>query len=650
MLIGNKKVSQLIPMSPSEVAVDDLFLIIDTSQRESKNILASDFARWLNASGSVYAVHAALADTASYILGTSVFGPVASAAFAAFVASASWADNSYHTTYADSASISQTASFALNAEGLSNTSSYLKYSGFPNGTASFALKVDSANTANTAAFLLYFGGYNGTISHAITADSTTFCDTAATASYFDATIGTVASASEAGHAILADSSSQAITASYALYAKSFAVHSMYNYGMIESNQNSETGSILENLIVNPTSGVPEGTLIQAVGTAILGWTASVPGNQYFNLFLFNRFTSKTNLIDAGLNISFNTTPLLNTWGSEATGTLIIPFSLTDQLNLHGEYMLQLIPASPNLTLDVSRPVRYIISSYSDVVYSQTDVPMIFDVQPSESVIITFSSSVNSPLGGGGPFTDYLPGLLATGSQHITDMDISNQGISSVKFTWQCTSMSYFNCESNPLITDLNYSFPIILETLICDNCNISEFADLDNIVSASYIDVSNNQLMYLPPLPGMVTYLDFSSNHLMSLPDVLPISLSVLMGGFNNMTGTLPTFPDHLISASLNNVPFDAMTNLPISLSYLDVSYTSMSIFPSVLPPSMSYLNISSASFGISDITNISGELTSSGVLSGSFIMVGYGPPSDPTLINNILSLISNDWTVLYDS
>lgn len=642
MLIGNKKISQLLPMSPGEVTGEDLFLIIDSSVKESKNISSADLVAWLNVSGSIYAIHSISTDTASYVVGGNVHGDVSQSLFAFNATSASWADRSGHADFVDSASYSDTASFALNAQGLSITSSYLQYSNFPNGTSSYALKSAIADTVLTAAFLLYFSGdNNGTASHAITADTTFFCETANTASYFNNISGTIASASYSDASLVA---SHAISSSYADVAKSFAVHSMYNYGMMESNQNTITGSILENLIINPTSGVPEGTLIQAIGSAILGWTSSVSGSQYMNLFLFNRFTSETYLVDAGLNINFNM------WGTEATGTITIPFSLTDQLNLNGEYTLQLIPSSPNLTLDINRPVRYIISSYSDVVYSQTDVPMMFDIHPSESVMVTFSSSVNSPLGGGGPFMDYLPGLLATGSQHITAIDISNQDVSFVSFTWQCISMSYFNCESNPSITNLNYSFPIILETLICDNCNISELADLDNIVSASYVDISNNQLTHLPALPDMMNYLDCSNNHLISLPDVLPVSLSVLIAGFNDVTGTLPTFPDHLISASFNNVPFDAMANLPISLSYFDISYTLMSVFPSSLPPSMSYLNVSSASFDVSGLISMTSDLLSNGVLSGSFIMLGYGMPTDLSLINNIVSLQTNYWTVLYDA
>ena len=67
MLIGNKKVSQLIELTPTEVSTDDLFLIIDSSAKESKKIQASNLIAWLNGSGSIYATNAILAATASYV-------------------------------------------------------------------------------------------------------------------------------------------------------------------------------------------------------------------------------------------------------------------------------------------------------------------------------------------------------------------------------------------------------------------------------------------------------------------------------------------------------------------------------------------------------------------------------------------------------
>jgi hypothetical protein len=654
MLIGNKKVSQLLQLGPGEVAPDDLLLIIDTSQRESKNIYASDFAAWLNASGSVYAVHAILADTASYVSGNSVFGPVASAAFALVATSASWANNSYHATYADSASISQTASFALNAQGLSITSSYLLYQGFPNGTSSFALNVEAANTANTAAFLLYYGGNNGTASYAILAQSTSFCDTANTASYFNNAIGVVASASLAIFAYLASQSLAADTASYLQYSgvdngtASYALvsaivggSSMFAYGMVEAHYQSISASVIENLTVTPSQIGRYRTLIEANGSVILNFTASVQNDYSLSLTRFNRLNGEYAVMDAE-TIGFDTTPILNMWGTNATGSLKIPFTLVKQEELNGEYLIEVTSSSPNLQLDTSRLVKYTITSASDFVDSFFDSPIIFDIQPSQSVNINFTSSTTPTQ----VTHDQLPGLLITGSQNITDIDISNQGVTSVRYTWKCSSLRKFNCNENS-ITNLKYAWPASLQRLECNDNILSLVADLDN-TTASYIDISFNGITTSPKLSPSTSYFDLSFNPITILPD-LPISLRSLNAKATLLNGLVGFLPNSLYSASFANTSVTSLFNLPISMSYLSLASTFVPTTSMDLPPSMSYLDISFGVFGNTALENMSTNLDSNGIMSGSFLMPGYGPPSTTTLINNILSLQSKGWNVSYD-
>jgi len=654
MLIGNKKVSQLLPLNPGEVAPDDLLLIIDSSQRESKHIYTSDFAGWLNASGSVFAIRALLADTASFVDGNSVFGPVVSAAFASNATSASWANNSYHADYADSASVSQTASFALNASGLSISSSYLIYAGFPNGTSSFALNVGAANTANTAAFLLYYGGNNGTASYAMLAQSTSFCDTANTASYFNNAIGVVASASLAIFAYLASQSLATDTASYLQYSgvdngtASYALvsavvggSSMFAYGMAEAHYQSVSSSVIENLTVTPSVVGRYRTLIEVNGSVILNFTASVQNDYSLSLTRFNRLNGEYVVMDEE-TIGFDTTPILNMWGTNATGSLKIPFTLIKQDELNGEYLIQVTSSSPNLQLDTNRLVKYTITSASDYVDTFFDSPMIFDVQPSESVNFSFTSSTTPTQ----VTYDQLPGLLITGSQNITEIDISSQGVTSIRYTWKCSSLRKLNCNENS-ITNLKYAWPASLQRLECNDNVLSFVADFDN-TTASYIDLSYNGITTSPKLSPSTSYFDISFNPITVLPD-LPDSLNNINVKGTLLNGLIGFLPNSIYSASFSQTTVTSLTNLPLSMSYLDVSSTSVTTTSMDLPASMSYLDVSFAIFGVTALENMTTNLTSSGVISGSFLMSGYGPPSTTTLIDNILTLITNGWTVAYD-
>ena len=653
MLIGNKKVSQLLNLTPAEVQSNDLFLIIDSSTKESKNIDASQLASWLNASGSIYAIHSISADTASYILGVNVVGPVALATLAATAISSSWADRSGYADTSNSSSNTITASFALNASGLSITSSYLQYSGFPNGTSSYALSAGSAENVYTAAYLLYFGGDNGTASYSIVALSTSFCDTANTASYFNNVSGTVGSASYAISAStaatcpLAETASYLQfsgtdngTASYAIMARGIAAGTLLNYGMSEPHAQSVSSSIIEDLIIMPSDGDPKASLIQAFGTVILNFTSSVRNEYSLSLSRLNRLSGEYVIMDREI-IALNTTPIMNMWGSEATGSLKIPFTLIAQDNLIGEYLVEVSSSSPNLQLD-TRLVRFTLSSTSDYADLVEAPPMIFDIQPSSSVLITFSSSLVP-----GAIYDYLPGLLNTGSENITYIDISSQGANSVQYIWKCNSLRYFNCEDNP-IAELKYHFPPSLEALICDNCIINRIVDLDN-TTASYIDISYNGITNLPLLSPSTSYLNISFNPIPSLPVVLPTTLTFLNAAGTFINGTTPFLPDGLSSASFANTNISAVNNLPLSMSALNISTTLVTTTSMDIPSSMSYLDVSYAVFGNTALENVTTNLVSNGQLSGTFRMLGYGPPSTATLINNILALSLNSWTLDYD-
>ncbi len=205
--MANEKVSQMTSLTAAEVAGEDLFLITDMSARESKKISAADVLSYIETTGSFNAYHALTADTASYIAGGNVDGPVVSASYSK---TSSLSHLSTRALNADSASIAATASY-VNINGASvGTASFLNLNaGASNGTASYSLTSSFVNLAKTSSFLLFTPGLNnGTASYAISSSIANFSLTAST--ILDN--GTLAAAT----AISASWASASLTASYAL--------------------------------------------------------------------------------------------------------------------------------------------------------------------------------------------------------------------------------------------------------------------------------------------------------------------------------------------------------------------------------------------------------------------------------------------------
>lgn len=190
--MANEKVSQMVSLTAGEVASNDLFMIVDSSARESKKISVSDVITYFEATGS-FSAHATLADTASYIQGANVAGVVNSASNAQSVASASHALNADNaitasfalsggtsgtngttlftgSTYQITASAARSASYAVSSTFASSSivAQNLQYLGVPNGTASFAISASSAVISITSSIT----------THAISAS---LADTATTA-------------------------------------------------------------------------------------------------------------------------------------------------------------------------------------------------------------------------------------------------------------------------------------------------------------------------------------------------------------------------------------------------------------------------------------------------------------------------------------
>ena len=190
--MGNKRVSELSPITAAEVAVNDLFLLADVSAIESKKLTATELGVYLQPyiTSSATSSWATNAKTASYLLYQGFVNGTASYALtSSFNISSSharWADTASHALFALSASYARSSSYALTASyaltssvqlihssafaDYAKSASFLIYTGIPNGTASYAILANNANNAKTSSFLigpLGTGAAGGTASFAL---------------------------------------------------------------------------------------------------------------------------------------------------------------------------------------------------------------------------------------------------------------------------------------------------------------------------------------------------------------------------------------------------------------------------------------------------------------------------------------------------
>lgn len=210
--MANEKVSQLNELTAAEISPEDIFLVGDMNAKESKRMTSAQLLLFVESSGSFFPANAINADTASYILGSNVHGNVASASYVSSTISSSFAQRTISSSYADTASYVN-----INITSVA-TASYLKYTGVPNGTASYALQTNSANNASQSAFLVYTGINNGTSSFSISSSISTKSNQSTSSSYaLSSSYAT--SATQADAAVFATSASSIATASYSLATK-----------------------------------------------------------------------------------------------------------------------------------------------------------------------------------------------------------------------------------------------------------------------------------------------------------------------------------------------------------------------------------------------------------------------------------------------
>lgn len=183
-MANNERVSQLIELFAADLKSEDIFLVTDMSQRESKKLELGQLLLFFENSGSFNAFNATNADTASYVAAGNVDGVVAAANVASQSISSSWAFRAISSSYADDASTASYATWCATSTVNADTASFLKYLGTPNGTASYAVRGALADNASSAFSLFYNGTPNGTASWAIRANNSNISDTASFANNF----------------------------------------------------------------------------------------------------------------------------------------------------------------------------------------------------------------------------------------------------------------------------------------------------------------------------------------------------------------------------------------------------------------------------------------------------------------------------------
>lgn len=664
MPTGNKRVSQLVELTSGEVALDDSFLIIDATARESKRIKASELNIWLQDNGGI----STLAYTASYVAGGNVDGSVSSSSYSNTSISSSFSQTSLDSI---SSSYSLTASFALNGGSLSSdTASYLSYSGVPNGTSSYSMNSAVSDVSAATSYLLYSGGNNGTASYAITTENVNHSTTADTASYFNnfdsgSTVSTASYALFAqtvGSTISSDSSSYLIfspnngTASYAMAAQSFA-NVISGQGIFLANTQSTNIAQLDNVDVLWSTTTNARTPIDAVGTITIPFTSSIETAAVLYLGVLDRNTGIQTTLDS-TPISLFVSPTMGSWGGYNSGSIKQTFSLMGQGNLYGSYLV-FVSSSNNISIDSSRTVRFNVSSESDDVSSYVNSPIEFSSTPLGDAIFIFTSD------DGGPFGDVDSGIVASASlgKEIYTLDANNQFFTSINYFWTLNNVTASNFSDNILLSSI-IGIPTSLTYLSCSNCNLSSFYTFESSslevfdchsnsitelpkfpTSMSYIDCSSNDLTNLN-LPVTLSYLNCSDNSINSFAQDLPYGLNTLLMDDNSMTSFFPSATDSIISMSLNNNSLSSIS-LPTSLSYLSINNNLISIL-STLPTGVSYLSLQSCSLLSFAIDNMTSDLISNGQINGTVDVRGNGTLS-LTSISNMTVLNSSGWTTLYD-
>lgn len=279
----NERVSQLTELFASEITSDDIFLVTDVSQRESKKMEVGQLLLFIENSGSFLAYHSVNSDSASYIKASGIDGIVAFATNASQSISSSFTNTSKSSSYAANATSSSYSSFCVTSTTTSDTASFLKYTGVFNGSASYALKTSTADSATQAISLFYNGTPNGTASFAVSASN------AITASY-------AITASSALSSSTSTSSSFSALGYYSSYSGTSSVASV----AIQATA-ADTASYIASQAIGPKFITPY--IIASTSSAAIPWVKFNCPTQLIpigtSVIIVDAFSSNANVNTAG---------------------------------------------------------------------------------------------------------------------------------------------------------------------------------------------------------------------------------------------------------------------------------------------------------------------------------------------------------------
>jgi hypothetical protein len=641
--MANKRISELVQITAPDVSTDDLLLLADITAHESKKLRLGDLNTFLSRtanSGSFFGT-SSWAQCAAYALG----GPIPSTASYSFVSALAYnaisAINAISASYALSGSYTITASYALSTplqtvfsaafSDYARTASYLLYTpGLANGTASFALTSSmtlgtasysyTASHAGVALYAVSAGGVGGSVPYALSASwaSSSYQSTWATQSFTAS--------------FLQYSGNPNGTASYAMVAGGFP-EVRIDYGVHQAITQSAFFAQIDKVFINPSIAGYRSSSFEAVGTVIVPFTSSVFQTCSIELIALNRWSGITSSLDkAPLNIIL---PI-----NSGTGSIAMPYSLMGEAPLSGSIMVY-VTASNGAILSPTRPVRFKVTSLANSVVVSTAETMSLMVIPFSGAPPTFTYTSSGFLFSG---TD---ADVATVANTVTEINVSNLTLSSIKYLWTLPRLKKLNATDNYAMVDIG-GMPNSIETMSLSNCLLNTMAPLI-YTSASIFDCSNNQLRELPPLPSTMSYIDCSGNASMTLlPDPLPRGLEVIYADGTSIPYPPTSIPNTLITMSMAGISAlnTWTTSFPTAMTYFDCHNTNLTSLPT-LPSGVLYLDAQSCQLTTLGIDNITTQLVSNGLSNGYLGILGNTLPYSAGTLSRITTLQSRGWTIV---
>lgn len=598
----NKRVSELVQITTGDLSASDLLLLADVSAQESKKLTLGDLNSYILTDGNL---------TGSF------FG------------TASWAQNSVSTSYANnvqSSSYALSASFAINGTtGAATSASFASASISASyaATASFAFSANVASAsvatsskfADSASFLIFTGGNNGTAFNAVNAtnatnatsasfatsaslsaratsasfatsasyaSSSTFaatasiCDFAATAS-FGITTNIQASASWASQSLsasFADIASEALTAITASYV--IPNLALQQFGVFLAISQSNYKSQIDAVDIDPFFDLPATTSVEVMGTMVAPYTSSIALNESVSLYILNRST--------GVVYTLDSTPIfVNIQGNFGSISASIQASLAGQLT--GSM-------TGSLTGSISGSV---IGGFTGSISGSNAIGTLTGSLTS-SLSATFTSSISANYNGSitgsisGSVSTFLSGAmkvpfammgqlyLETGSYMVYISASSN------KVFIEPTRTARFSISSNIGQFGLHTGEPIQLTT----NTG-SDLIAFSSSLGGPFIDTAAHIVT-----SGSTTILAMDISSVSGIRYIWTLtSLTNLFAFGNTLITDVGGMPNSIVTMSLAGGSLTKLFPLSqSSVSILNFSSNAISAFPA-LPSTMSYINCS---------------------------------------------------------